>query len=60
MLRYRNMRELVLGLKAALPMAAVWDVLYALRNDNNGYDLTALPPIEQQTNGHYLKWRRFA
>ncbi|MBC7577896.1 MAG: FAD-binding oxidoreductase [Tardiphaga sp.] len=38
-LRYGNMRELVLGLEVALPDGRVWNGLRALRKDNTGYDL---------------------
>jgi FAD/FMN-containing dehydrogenase len=38
-LRYGNMRELVLGLEVVLPDGRVWDGLRALRKDNTGYDL---------------------
>src|SRR5690606_14065937 len=38
-LRYGNMRELVLGLEVVLPDGSVWDGLRALRKDNSGYDL---------------------
>jgi FAD/FMN-containing dehydrogenase len=41
-LRYGNMRELVLGLEVVLPDGAVWDGLRALRKDNSGYDLKQL------------------
>ncbi|HET8726592.1 MAG TPA: FAD-binding oxidoreductase [Alphaproteobacteria bacterium] len=41
-LRYGNMRELVLGLEAVLPDGSVWDGLRALRKDNTGYDLKQL------------------
>lgn len=38
-LRYGNMRDLVLGLEVVLPDGRVWDGLRALRKDNTGYDL---------------------
>jgi len=38
-LRYGNMRDLVLGLEVVLPDARVWDGLRGLRKDNTGYDL---------------------
>ena len=38
-LRYGNMRELVLGLEVVLPDGRVWDGLRGLRKDNTGYDL---------------------
>jgi FAD/FMN-containing dehydrogenase len=38
-LRYGNMRELVLGLEVVLPDGRVWDGLRHLRKDNTGYDL---------------------
>ena len=38
-LRYGNMRELVLGLEVALPDGRIWDGLRGLRKDNTGYDL---------------------
>ncbi|KDB50386.1 FAD linked oxidase domain-containing protein [Sphaerotilus natans subsp. natans DSM 6575] len=41
-LRYGNMRELVLGLEVVLPDGRVWDGLRALRKDNAGYDLKQL------------------
>ncbi len=41
-LRYGNMRELVLGLEVVLPDGRVWDGLKALRKDNTGYDLKQL------------------
>jgi FAD/FMN-containing dehydrogenase len=41
-LRYGNMRELVMGLEVVLPDGAVWDGLKALRKDNSGYDLKHL------------------
>ncbi|WP_332671598.1 FAD-binding oxidoreductase [Aromatoleum sp.] len=41
-LRYGNMRELVLGLEVVLPDGRVWDGLRGLRKDNTGYDLKQL------------------
>lgn len=41
-LRYGNMRELVLGLEVVLPDGRVWNGLRALRKDNTGYDLKHL------------------
>lgn len=41
-LRYGNMRELVLGLEVVLPDGRIWDGLRALRKDNAGYDLKQL------------------
>lgn len=41
-LRYGNMRELVLGLEVVLADGSVWDGLRALRKDNSGYDLKQL------------------
>ena len=41
-LRYGNMRELVLGLELVLPDGQVWDGLRSLRKDNTGYDLKQL------------------
>lgn len=38
-LRYGNMRELVLGLEVVLPDGRIWNGLRALRKDNTGYDL---------------------
>lgn len=38
-LRYGNMRELVLGLEVVLPDGRIWNGLRALRKDNAGYDL---------------------
>lgn len=38
-LRYGNMRGLVLGLEVVLPDGRVWDGLRGLRKDNAGYDL---------------------
>jgi FAD/FMN-containing dehydrogenase len=41
-LRYGNMRELVLGIEAVLPNGDVWNGLKRLRKDNTGYDLKQL------------------
>jgi FAD/FMN-containing dehydrogenase len=41
-LRYGNMRELVLGLEVVLPDGRIWDGLRGLRKDNSGYDLKQL------------------
>lgn len=41
-LRYGNMRELVLGVEAVLPDGRIWDGLRGLRKDNSGYDLKQL------------------
>ncbi|MGE5093612.1 MAG: FAD-binding oxidoreductase [Betaproteobacteria bacterium] len=41
-LRYGNMRELVMGLEVVLPDGTVWEGLKALRKDNSGYDLKQL------------------
>jgi FAD/FMN-containing dehydrogenase len=41
-LRYGNMRDLVLGLEVALPDGRVFDGLRSLRKDNTGYDLKQL------------------
>ena len=41
-LRYGNMRDLVLGIEAVLPDGRVWNGLRALRKDNTGYDLRHL------------------
>lgn len=38
-LRYGNMRDLVLGLEVVLPDGRVWNGLKTLRKDNSGYDL---------------------
>lgn len=38
-LRYGNMRSLVLGLEVVLPDGQLWNGLRALRKDNSGYDL---------------------
>ncbi|MFN3987783.1 MAG: FAD-binding oxidoreductase [Rhodocyclaceae bacterium] len=41
-LRYGNMRDLVLGLEVVLPDGRLWHGLRALRKDNTGYDLKHL------------------
>ena len=41
-LRYGNMRDLVLGIEAVLPNGEVWNGLKRLRKDNTGYDLKQL------------------
>lgn len=41
-LRYGNMRDLVLGLEVVLPDGRVWDGLRRLRKDNSGYALKHL------------------
>ena len=41
-LRYGNMRDLVLGLEVVLPDGRIWNGLRALRKDNAGYDLKQL------------------
>ncbi len=41
-LRYGNMRALVLGLEVVLPDGRVWDGLRSLRKDNTGFDLKQL------------------
>ena len=41
-LRFRNMREQVLGLEAVLPNGEIWNGLKRLRKDNTGYDLKQL------------------
>jgi len=41
-LRYGNMRDLVLGLEAVLPDGQIWNGLKRLRKDNTGYDLKQL------------------
>jgi FAD/FMN-containing dehydrogenase len=38
-LRYGNMRSLVLGLEVVLPDGRIWNGLRSLRKDNSGYDL---------------------
>lgn len=41
-LRYGNMRDLVLGLEVVLPDGKIWNGLKVLRKDNSGYDLKQL------------------
>ena len=41
-LRYGNMRDLVLGVEVVLPDGAIWNGLKTLRKDNTGYDLKHL------------------
>jgi FAD/FMN-containing dehydrogenase len=41
-LRYGNMRDLILGLEVVLPDGRVWNGLRSLRKDNTGYDLKHL------------------
>ncbi|MFC7049155.1 FAD-binding oxidoreductase [Emcibacter nanhaiensis] len=41
-LKYGNMRDLVLGLEVVLPDGQLWDGLTGLRKDNTGYDLKQL------------------
>lgn len=41
-LRYGNMRDLVLGVEAVLPDGRTWNGLRGLRKDNTGYDLKQL------------------
>jgi FAD/FMN-containing dehydrogenase len=41
-LRYGNMRNLVLGLEVVLPDGRIWNGLRSLRKDNTGYDLKHL------------------
>jgi D-lactate dehydrogenase (cytochrome) len=41
-LRYGNIRDLVLGLEVVLPNGEIWDGLSTLRKDNTGYDLKQL------------------
>lgn len=41
-LRYGNMRDLVLGLEVVLPDGRIWNGLRSLRKDNTGYDLKQL------------------
>ncbi|WP_434628492.1 FAD-binding oxidoreductase [Chromobacterium sp. CV08] len=41
-LRYGNMRDLVLGLEVVLPSGEIWHGLRSLRKDNTGYDLKQL------------------
>jgi FAD/FMN-containing dehydrogenase len=38
-LRYGNMRALVMGLEVVLPDGRIWDGLRGLRKDNSGYDM---------------------
>jgi len=38
-LRYGNMRDLVLGLEVVMPDGRIWSALRGLRKDNSGYDL---------------------
>lgn len=41
-LRYGNMRDLVLGLEVVLPDGRIWNGLRGLRKDNTGYDLRGM------------------
>jgi len=41
-LKYGNMRDLVLGIEVILPNGEVWNGLNTLRKDNTGYDLKQL------------------
>ncbi|WP_306251818.1 FAD-binding oxidoreductase [Parvularcula sp. IMCC14364] len=41
-IRYGNMRDLVLGIEAVLPNGEIWNGLTALRKDNTGYDVKHL------------------
>jgi FAD/FMN-containing dehydrogenase len=41
-LRFGNMRDLVLGLEVVLPDGRIWNGLRKLRKDNTGYDLKQL------------------
>src|SRR5450631_2666712 len=41
-LRYGNMRDLVLGLEVVLADGRIWNGLRSLRKDNTGYDLKHL------------------
>lgn len=41
-LRYGNMRDLILGLEVVLPDGKIWNGLNVLRKDNSGYDLKQL------------------
>jgi len=41
-IRYGNMRDLILGIEAVLPNGDVWNGLKELRKDNTGYDLKQL------------------
>jgi FAD/FMN-containing dehydrogenase len=40
--RYGNMRDLVLGIEAVLPDGTIWNGLRTLRKNNSGYDLKNL------------------
>lgn len=42
LLRFGNMRDLVLGLEVVLPEGRLWSGLRKLRKDNTGYDLKQL------------------
>jgi FAD/FMN-containing dehydrogenase len=46
-LRYSNMRDLVLGLEVVLPDGRIWDGLRSLRKDNSGYDLKHLLKVKK-------------
>jgi FAD/FMN-containing dehydrogenase len=50
-LRYGNMRDLVLGLEVVLPDGRVWNGLQGLRKDNTGYDLRGLFVGSESTLG---------
>ena len=41
-LRYGNMRDLVMGIEAVLPNGEIWNGMNALRKNNTGYDLKHL------------------
>ena len=41
-LRYGNMRDLVLGVEVVLPDGTIWNGLKSLRKDNTGYDIKQL------------------
>mgnify|MGYP005813625343 CR=1 FL=1 len=41
-LRYGNMRDLVLGIEAVFPGGEIWNGLKTLRKDNTGYDIRNL------------------
>lgn len=41
-LRYGNMRDLVMGVEVVLPDGRIWEGLRSLRKDNSGYDLKQL------------------
>lgn len=41
-LKYGNMRDLVIGIEAILPNGEIWNGLSGLRKDNTGYDLKQL------------------